>query len=442
MDRQVSEQRGITPGKAVYIETYGCQMNKLDSENVRAILEEDGFAVVTDIGLADVILLNTCGVREHAEERVRGRINELHALRTVNPDLFFGVIGCMAQRLGDRLLTGDVRIVAGPDSYRRLPYLVRCACAGRAVDTGLDTSETYQDIRTLRLSTCSAWIAVTRGCDNYCSYCIVPYVRGRERSIPAGSIVAEARRLADSGWREITLLGQNVNSYRDGTVDFAGLLRRVSETGIPWIRFLTSHPKDLTRDIVRVMAERDNVCPHLHLPLQSGSDRILAAMNRKYTVGSYLRLIDMVREMVDGVSITTDLLFGFPGESDEDFRETLGIMETVRFDFAFLYRYSERAGTKACTLAGSVPEQTRIERLKKAIALQTSINYQKNRERIGSRAVVLVTGPSKDGRGWFGFSETGFPVVVYAGSGNIAAGSFLKVRIESTTGASLVGAVV
>ena len=425
----------------VYIETYGCQMNKLDSEKVHSILDTGGFTVVQDISQADVILLNTCGVREHAENRVRGRINELHALRKDKPHLFFGVIGCMAQRLGEELLSDDVRIVAGPDSYRKLPGMIRHAREECTVNIELINNETYQDIRTVRPSPFSAWIAVMRGCNNFCSYCIVPYVRGRERSIPVKSIVDEAERLAKTGWREITLLGQNVNSYRDGDVDFAGLLKQVSDTGIYWIRFLTSHPKDLTTDILAVMAERNNVCPHLHLPLQSGSDSILRAMNRGYTVSDYMRLIDKAREMVNGISITTDLLFGFPGETEEDFLATLSVMETVRYDFAFLYRYSERKGTKASLLDGNVPEEIRIERLKKAIALQNRINYQKNKERIGSSADVLVNKVSKDGRGWFGFSETNTPVVFYADNKDIAPGFFVNVMIESTTGASLVGKV-
>ncbi len=425
----------------VYIETYGCQMNKLDSEKVHSILGTGGFTVVPDILQADVILLNTCGVREHAENRVRGRINELHALRKDKPRLFFGVIGCMAQRLGDELLSDEVRIVAGPDSYRKLPVMIRHASEERTVNIELIDNETYQDIGNVRPSSFSAWIAVMRGCNNFCTYCIVPYVRGRERSIPVKSIVEEARRLADTGWREITLLGQNVNSYRDGEVDFAELLKRVSDTGINRIRFLTSHPKDLTTDILAVMAERRNICPHLHLPLQSGSDSVLMAMNRGYTVSDYMRLIGKAREMVKGISITTDLLFGFPGETEEDFQASLSVMETVRYDFAFLYRYSERKGTKASLFACNVPKEIRLERLKKAIALQNIINYQKNGERIGSSAEVLVNKVSKDGRGWFGFSETNTPVVFYADDKDIVPGSFVNVVIKSTTGASLVGKV-
>lgn len=423
----------------VYIETYGCQMNKLDSEKVHSILETGGFTIVSDMSQAEVILLNTCAVREHAENRIRGRINELHALRKDNPDLFFGIIGCMAQRLGGEFLSDEVRIVAGPDSYRNLPDMIRCARDEAMVNTESTDTETYQNIRTVRSNPFSAFIAVMRGCNNFCSYCIVPYVRGRERSIPIESIVEEAEGLVKDGCREIILLGQNVNSYRDGNVDFAGLLKRVSDSGIDRIRFLTSHPKDLTADILDVIAERENVCPHLHLPLQSGSDSILKAMNRGYAVSDYMRLIETAREKIHGISITTDLLFGFPGETEEDFRATLSVMEAIRYDFAFLYRYSERKGTKASLLGSGVPEAIRLERLKKAIALQNTINYQKNRERIGSGAVVLVHKVSKDGKGWFGFSETNAPVVLYADDNNIVPGSFVHVLIESTTGASLVG---
>ena len=425
----------------VYIETYGCQMNKLDSEKVHAILEADGYTVASDISQARVILLNTCGVREHAEERVRGRINELHALRKDKPELFFGVIGCMAQRLGDSLLTDTVRVVAGPDSYRKLPDMIRRAYDDCMIDTDFVDGETYQDIKTDRSSPLSAWVAVMRGCNNFCSYCIVPYVRGRERSIPLKSVVAEIESLKKGGWREVTLLGQNVNSYHDEDVDFAGLLERVSDTGIDRIRFMTSHPKDLSSDILEVMAERENICPHLHLPLQSGSDRILKAMNRGYTVKDYMVLIENARNIMDGISITTDLLFGFPGETEDDFQTTLSVMEAVRYDFAFLYRYSEREGTKASLLSGNVPEEIRIERLKKAIALQNIINYQKNEERIGSSTVVLINRISKDGNGWFGFSETNVPVVLYSDNKELKIGSFVNVLIKSTTGASLVGKV-
>jgi len=423
----------------IYIETYGCQMNKLDSENVHSILVSNGFPVVSDMSQADVILLNTCGVRENAEKRVYGRIGELLSLKKKNPELFLGVIGCMAQRLGDVLLSKDVRIVAGPDSYRKLPEMIRRAYHEAVVDINLVNEETYEDITPVRSSQFSAWVAVMRGCNNFCSYCIVPYTRGSERSIPLNSIVAEVEALKDAGFREVTLLGQNVNSYRDGDIDFAGLLERVSETGIDWIRFLTSHPKDITADILNVMAENNTICNHLHLPLQSGSDRILRAMNRGYTVSGYLRLIEKARKIVKGISITTDLIFGFPGETEEDFRATLSIMETVRYDFCFLYRYSERAGTDACRIQSSVPEETRIDRLKKAIELQNTITRQKNIEQIGSEMTVLVKSLSKDKKGWFGFSETNMPVVFTSEDNDVKPGSLVKVLIESTTGASLVG---
>jgi len=423
----------------VYIETYGCQMNKLDSEYVHTILASDGFNVVSDKLQADVILFNTCSVRENAERRVRGRIAELSSLRKKKPGLFLGVIGCMAQELGERLLSNHVRLIAGPDSYRKLPVLLRRAYNEAVVDTIFESDETYQDIKPVRISPISAWVAVTRGCNNYCSYCIVPYTRGRERSIPIDSIVAEVEDLKKEGWREITLLGQNVNSYRDGEVSFAGLLKRVSDTGIGRIRFLTSHPKDLTSDILDVMAECDNVCSHLHLPLQSGSDRILKAMNRGYTISDYMSLIEKARETVKGISVTTDMIFGFPGETEEDFKISLRVMENIQFDFAFLYRYSEREGTKACTLPGSVPEEIRIDRLKKAIALQNTITHQKNEERVGSETDVLVKTLSKDGKGWFGFSDTNIPVVFTSENNDVKIGDLVNVVIESTTGSSLIG---
>ncbi len=429
---------GKIPPVNVYIETYGCQMNKLDSETVSAILAADGFRIVENMTDADVILLNTCGVRENAETRIHGRVGELSSLRAGRPGLVFGIIGCMAQRLDRKLLSKVVRIVAGPDSYRRLPDMLREAVYGPVVDTLLDTGETYDDIEPVRSDGFSAWVAVTRGCDNFCSYCIVPYTRGRERSMPVAHIVEEVEKLRDGGFREVTLLGQNVNSYRHEGVDFAGLLARVSDTGIGWVRFLTSHPADLTQGILDVMAGRDNVCSHLHLPIQSGSDRILEAMRRRYTSADYQKLVDDARHTVDGLSMTTDMIFGFPGETDDDFRASIDMMRRVRYDYAFLYRYSEREGTKAVGLPGSVPEEVRIERLKEAIALQLDITKERHEEQIGTTHRVLVKSPSKEAGGWFGFSEKSIPVVI-AGTEGLAAGDFVDVVITGTTGASLIG---
>ncbi|MFC1542068.1 tRNA (N6-isopentenyl adenosine(37)-C2)-methylthiotransferase MiaB [Candidatus Latescibacterota bacterium] len=423
----------------VYIETYGCQMNKLDSENVSSILKSDGFTIVSEISDADIILLNTCGVRENAEQRIYGRVGELSAYKKDKPELLFGIIGCMAQRLGDELLSKNVRIVAGPDSYRKLPDMIKRATYEEVIDINLVKEELYEDITPIRTSPFSAWVAIMRGCNNFCSYCIVPYTRGRERSIPHKIIINEINALVEAGYKEVTLLGQNVNSYCDNDVDFAGLLERVSSTGIEWIRFMTSHPKDLTDDILHVIAENKNICNHLHLPLQSGSDSILKAMNRGYTVSDYLGLIERTRDIVGNISITTDLIFGFPGETEQDYRATISVMETVRFDFAFLYRYSERAGTAACGLPGSVPEETRLDRLGHAIDIQNATTREKNAGYIGSVMSVLVKSRSKDEKGWFGFSEFNIPVVFYTDNGNVKPGSIVKVLIESTTGASIVG---
>jgi len=284
-------------------------------------------------------------------------------------------------------------------------------------------------------------VAVTRGCNNFCSYCIVPFTRGRERSVSADTIVREVERLKTGGWREVTLLGQNVNSYRDDDVDFAELLRRVAGTGIDWVRFLTSHPKDLSDSILDAMSANRTICRHLHLPLQSGSDSVLAAMNRGYTMDRYRRIIDRARDLMPGIGVTTDLIFGFPGETEEDFWATLAVMEEIQFDFAFLYRYSERAGTRAVGMSGQVAEETRIARLSEAISLQNSIAREKNRGRIGSETGVLIKDVSKDGLGWYGFSEESIPVVLKATDSILAPGMFVRAAIESTTGASLVGTV-
>ncbi len=430
----------------IYIETYGCQMNKLDSETVAAVLAGAGYTLTDDAAEADVILLNTCSVREKAEERIRGRIGQLMQYRRARPNLAIGVLGCMAQRLGGDLLSDVVRVVAGPDAYRRLPELIAQARSGTAADTVLDAAELYDDLRPVRTDPHTAWIAVMRGCDNFCSYCIVPHVRGRERSMPWRLVVEETARLAADGCREVTLLGQNVNSYRDGDVDFAALLDRVAGTGMPWVRFLTSHPKNLTGDIIEVMARRENVCNHLHLPLQSGSDRVLQAMNRGYTVDRYRRLVGEARRGVPGLALTTDLIFGFPGEDEEDFRATLDLMREVRFDFAFLYRYSERSGTSAVHLPGSLPEEVRIARLKEAIALQKGIERERHETLIGTVVRVLVKGRSRTGGGWHGMTDTAVPVVMGGGNpastGNVcAAGDFVDVLVDGTTGASLTGSI-
>ena len=306
----------------------------------------------------------------------------------------------------------------------------------------LNSSEIYDGIEPVRESDVSAWVAVTRGCDNYCSYCIVPYTRGRERSVPSDEILGEITKLKDGGWKEVTLLGQNVNSYRDGGLDFAGLLKKVSDTGIDWVRFITSHPKDLTGELLDVIAERDNVCNHLHLPLQSGSDKILTAMNRKYDMKSYLKIVDMARSKIKGLSITTDLIFGFPGETEDDFQETLNVMKEIRYDFGFLYRYSEREGTAANLMKDSVPMDVRLERLQTAIDLQNIITAEKNRERVGGRETVLIKGKSRNGKGWLGFSATSIPVVINEFDSGMGSGSLVDVTVESTTGACLIGKMI
>jgi len=417
-------------------------MNKLDSELISSILTRSGHEIVSDMSKADVIFLNTCGVRDNAEQRIHGRIGELQSLRREHPHIIFGVLGCMAQRLGGKLTSKTVRIVAGPDSYRRLPAMLDEVVSGAVVDREFDEDETYDRIEPVRHSDKSAWVAVTRGCDNFCTYCIVPYTRGRERSVPMSDVLGEVQHLVDAGYREVTLLGQNVNSYRDGDTDFAEMLDRVAETGIPWVRFLTSHPKDLTANILDVMASRDNVCNHLHLPLQSGSNRILARMNRRYTREGYLGLVDEARKRMPDINLSTDVMFGFPGETDDDFADTIDIMKSVRYDFAFMYRYSEREGTRAVDMDGAVPEEIRIERLKKTIDMQNGIMFERNRERVGLIARVLLKGPSKDGKGWYGFSEASIPVIVTANGSRLEPGEFATVRIESSTGASLIGSAV
>ena len=425
--------------KLLYLETYGCQMNRLDSELLCGIFETAGYERTEEKAAADVILVNTCSVRSHAEQRALGRISEFGGLKRNKPDLVLGVVGCMAQRLGKQLFADHpyVDLVAGPDAYRELPALIEGQSA-QVKALSLDPTETYEGLSPKRDGGIKAWVAIMRGCNNYCSYCIVPYVRGRERSRSAEAVLDEIRILVQEGVQEVTLLGQNVNSYREKDTGFAELLRRIDrETEIRRVRFLSSHPKDMSGDVLRAMADGAALCEHLHLALQSGSSEVLKRMNRNYTADAFMELVERARAIISGLSVTTDIIAGFPGETGEDFEQTLEVMRRLRFDNAFTYRYSPRSGTKAFEMEDDVPDSEKRRRLDAMITLQRAISKEKNRALIGARVEILVEAPSKRGTGVLGRTRTDKPVVV--NNENLDVGDWAMVEIVGTTGATLVG---
>ena len=390
--------------KKFYIETYGCQMNVADSEVVAAILTAAGFEHTTDKNEADVILVNTCSVRENAEQRVRGRVQGFSEIRKRNPHLLVGVMGCMAERLGERLFEEEknVNIVVGPDAYMDLPLLIEQASQGKkAINIELSTTETYKDICPSRIdeTAISGFVSIMRGCNNFCTYCIVPYVRGRERSRRKSDILREIEELAASGVREITLLGQNVNSYgkdlleNEGCGSFAELLSAICEdtagSGLRRIRFMTSHPKDLSEELIEVMAKYPAVCDQLHLPVQSGSTEILRRMNRRYTKEQYLSLVGKIRARIPQITLSTDIITGFPGESEEDFMETLDLVRKIRFDMAYTFIYSPRVGTPAAADPHPVEADRVKDRFNRLLELQNTISREENEACVGKTFEVL-----------------------------------------------------
>ena len=397
----------LSADKLLFIETYGCQMNVADSEVVASIMGMAGYSLTEDITQADAILLNTCSIRDNAEQKIVSRLQYLASLRRKKSGrLIVGVIGCMAERVRDKLLDEyGVDIVAGPDAYLDLPALFAAAEVGKkAINVDLSTTETYREVIPARIggNTVSGFISIMRGCNNFCSYCIVPYTRGRERSRPAESILRELSDLRAKGFKEVTLLGQNVNSYRyetpDGeVVDFGKLLAMVAEAAPEMrVRFTTSHPKDMSDETIAVIAAHDNICNHIHLPVQSGSNSVLKAMNRKYTREWYLDRIAAIRRAIPDCGISSDLFTGFHDETEEDFQETLSLMREVGFDSSFMFKYSERPGTLAArTMPDNVPEEVKIDRLNRMIALQNELSLESNRRDIGKTFEVLVEGAAK-----------------------------------------------
>ena len=435
-------------GRKLFIETYGCQMNVGDTEIVVSLMQREGYVYTDRIGEADVILINTCSIRDNAEQRIWGRLAEMRRLRRAKPALVVGVLGCMAERLREQLTEGGhgVDVVAGPDAYRDLPRLVREAEAGgKGVNVMLSAEETYAEIAPVRLDRngVSAFIAIMRGCNNYCSYCVVPYTRGVERSRDPETIVAEARSLFKNGYREVTLLGQNVNSYRAGEVDFPELLRRVAEVSPQLrVRFATSHPKDMSDRLLEVMAEMPNICRAIHLPAQSGASSMLRRMNRKYDREWYLGRIAAIRRYMPDCAITTDLIAGFSGETEEEHAQTLSLMREVGYDSAFMFKYSERPGTFAQRhLPDDVPEEVKSRRLAEIIALQSELSLAGNRRDVGREFEVLAESVSKKRDDQLSGRTSQNKVVVFD-RGNHRIGEYVRVRITDCTPVTLIGEAI
>jgi tRNA-2-methylthio-N6-dimethylallyladenosine synthase len=439
--------------KKFFIETYGCQMNFSDSEIVASILMKEGFTNTPEIGDADLILINTCSIRENAEQRVLRRLKNIQSLKKKRPGLIIGMLGCMAERLKETLLEQEqvLDLVAGPDVYRDLPKLIRQVDSGqKAINTLLSEEETYADIAPVRYDSngISAFISIMRGCENFCAYCVVPYVRGQERSRSASSIMNEATALFEKGYREITLLGQNVNSYHwtdpDNTgVGFADLLDQIAQISpLLRIRFATSHPKDLSDELLRTMALHKNICRSIHLPVQSGSTRILDKMNRGYTREQYLGRIDAIRRILPECAISTDIIAGFCGETETDHQETLSLMRTVGFDYAFMFRYSERPDTLAADrYVDDVALEDKERRLKEIIDLQQELSYKSNESDLGKVFRVLIEGVSKRSANHQSGRNSQNKVMVFPATQS-SPGEYVSVITRKVTSATLLGEVV
>ena len=438
----------VTEEKKLFIETYGCQMNVADSEVVASIMKMDGYAVTDKIEEADAVFVNTCSVRDNAEQKIYGRLQYFQSLKRKKKNLVIGVLGCMAERVkGELIEVHRADLVVGPDSYMDLPNLVGAVERGeKAINVELSTQETYKDVIPLKLGGAhiSGFVSIMRGCNNFCTYCIVPYTRGRERSRDVESILNEIRDMRDKGFKEVTLLGQNVNSYlfeKEGEkISFPVLLKRVAEE-VPEmrVRFTTSHPKDMSDETLHVIAEHDNICKMIHLPAQSGSSRILKVMNRKYTREWYLDRIAAIRRILPDCAISTDLFCGFHSETEEDYQETLSLMREVGYDSAFLFKYSERPGTYAAQhLPDTVSEEEKVRRLQGMIDLQNRLSEESNKRDIGKVFEVLIEGFSKRSREQL-FGRTSQNKVVIFDKKNYHVGQFVKIRIDRASSATLCG---
>ena len=421
-------------------------MNTADTELVMGILNNNGYDLADDVHSADVVFLNTCSIRENAEQRIYGRLGNLKTLKDKKPDMVVGILGCMAERLRKNLIEEKklVDMVVGPDEYRRLPeFLDVVYSGGKGIGVKLSRTETYDDIMPYREEGLQAWISVMRGCDKFCTFCVVPYTRGRERSRSLESIVKEVEQLSMKGFREVSLLGQNVNSYDDNGSDFADLLAAVArvDSGMR-VRFTTSHPQDLSDKLLETIAEYDNLCNYIHLPVQSGSNRVLELMNRTYTVEHYLNLIEKARKIIPGVSFSTDIITGFPTETLEDHLMTLELMDKVKYDGAYMFKYSPREGTKAFRMGDDVPEEVKTRRLQQIIELQQRHSLELNNLMIGKTERVLVEGFSKKSDKFFAGRTDTNKVAIFPVDENISTGDYVDIKIDRVTSATLFGEVV
>lgn len=463
---RVTGRKESGKGRKLYIESYGCQMNFSDSEIVASILKKEGFDTTSEISEADVVFLNTCSIREKAELTIRNRLNHINGIKKRKPEMVVGVLGCMAERLKSKLLEEEkiVDLVAGPDAYRDLPRLILQVDDGeRAINTFLSREETYADVSPVRLNSngVTAFISIMRGCDNMCSFCVVPFTRGRERSRDPHSIVREAEDLFSKGYREVTLLGQNVDSYKwspeennkarlekiaaGEIVSFAQLLEMVAKVNPELrVRFSTSHPKDITDDVLHTMSRYENICKHIHLPVQSGSTRVLELMNRGYSREWYLEKIRRIRQILGAdCGISSDMIAGFCSETEEDHGETLSLMEEVIFDFSYMFFYSERPGTLAeKKLRDDIDPETKKRRLNEIIHKQTRHSLSRNKQDIGKTCNVLIEGASKRSEDHLQGRNTANKVVIFPNEKLLRKGQYVRVRIESCTGATLFGKVI
>ena len=426
-----------------YIRTYGCQMNVADSELVAGILSDAGYQKVNTIDEADIIIFNSCTVRQHAEDRVLGRITAESKRKKQNPNMLIGLIGCVAQRKGEELLEEikSLDFVVGTDQYRQLPKIIT-SCMKRKEHLFADVQnniENYENIYPVRNKGVNTFVTIMRGCNNFCSYCIVPYVRGRERSRNHKEILHEIENVGNEGFKDVTLLGQNVNSYNDSEYTFPELLKYASQIStIERLRFVTSHPKDISDKVIEVMAAEPKLCEHLHLPMQSGSDRILEKMNRNYTSEKYLSIIHKLRDAIPNIAITTDVMVGFPGETEEDFLQTYNLMKQIRFDYAFTFKYSHREGTAAASYSEQVPEEVRLSRLQKLIELQEQITFEKYQEQTGRTVQVYVEHTSKKSDKELSGRTRDNKIAVFPGDKKLI-GTFVDIEIIDATGWTLKG---
>lgn len=433
------------PSQTVFLETYGCQMNKYDSEMIYGILHEKGYQIAQSIEGADIVLINTCSIREHAEKRTIGRISTLNNWKNKNLQRKLGVIGCMAQRLGNQLLNNNPHIdfIIGPDEYRMLPEILQNGHQKPTICTTQHEDESYSEIIPYHSGKTSGFVAIMRGCNNFCSYCIVPYTRGPERSRPVKHILTEIEKMSNKGYKEVILLGQNVNSYHDQSNDFSDLLEQICMiSGILRIRFMTSHPKDLSDKLLDVINKNPKICSHIHLPVQSGANRILQSMNRGYTLEDYMILIEKARNRIPGVAITTDVMVGFPGETESDFEDTVDLIKTIRFNEAFTYYFSVRIGTKAANYKNQIPLLVKKKRLEKIIQIQRTISLEKKQELIGHKYQVLPECPSKRSKNeWMGRTDQGEIVIFPLGKKQVR-NNLLQIQIETLRGSTLRGKIL